>query len=51
MKRSDLRRRVSMKLADLEPILEELVKESRIRISGYDELESSSPFQTELLRP
>lgn len=34
MKRSDLRRRVSMRLADLEPILEELAKEGRIRISG-----------------
>lgn len=34
MKRSDLRRRVSMRLSDLEPILEELEKEGRIRISG-----------------
>ena len=34
MKRSDLRRRVSMRLADLEPILEELAKEGHIRISG-----------------
>ena len=34
MKRSDLRRRVSMRLADLEPILEELAKEGWIRISG-----------------
>ena len=34
MKRSDLRRRVSMRLADLEPILEELVKDGRIRISS-----------------
>jgi len=34
MKRSDLRRRVSMRLADLEPILEELAKEGRVRISG-----------------
>jgi len=34
MKRSDLRRRVSMRLAELEPILEELAKEGRIRISG-----------------
>ena len=34
MKRSDLRRRVSMRLADLEPILEELAKEGRIRTSG-----------------
>jgi hypothetical protein len=34
MKRSDLRRRVSMRLADLEPILEDLAKEGRIRISG-----------------
>jgi len=33
MKRSDLRRRVSMRLADLEPILEELAKEGRIRTS------------------
>ena len=30
MKRSDLRRRMTMKYADLDPILEELVKESRI---------------------
>ena len=34
MKRSDLRRRVSMRLAELEPILEELAKEGRIRTSG-----------------
>jgi len=34
MKRSDLRRRVSMRLADLEPILEELAKEGHIRSSG-----------------
>ena len=34
MKRSDLRRRVSMRLADLEAILEELAKEGRIKISG-----------------
>jgi len=30
MKRSDLRRRMTMKYADLDPILEELVKEDRI---------------------
>jgi DNA-binding MarR family transcriptional regulator len=30
MKRSDLRRRMTMKYADLDPILEELVKEGRI---------------------
>ncbi len=34
MKRSDLRRRVSMRLADLEPILGELAKEGRIRTAG-----------------
>ena len=34
IKRSDLRRRVSTRLADLEPILEELAKEGRISISG-----------------
>ncbi|NBJ13999.1 MAG: hypothetical protein FNP40_00160 [Dehalobacter sp. 4CP] len=34
MKRGDLRRRVGMRLADLEPILEELAKEGRIRTSG-----------------
>ena len=30
IKRSDLRRRMTMKYADLDPILEELVKEGRI---------------------
>ena len=30
MKRSDLRRRMAMKYADLDPILEELAKEGRI---------------------
>jgi len=34
IKRSDLRRRVSMRLAELEPVLEELAKEDRIRTSG-----------------
>ena len=34
MKRSDLRRRVSMKLSDLDHIIEELAKEGHIRISG-----------------
>jgi hypothetical protein len=34
MKRSDLRQRASMRLADLVPVLEELAKEGRIRISG-----------------
>jgi hypothetical protein len=34
MARSTLRRRVGMRLADLEPILDELAKEGRIRISG-----------------
>jgi hypothetical protein len=34
MKRSDLRRRVSMRLAELVPVLEELAKEGHIRISG-----------------
>ncbi len=34
MKRSDLRRHVNMRLAELEPVLEELAKEGHIRISG-----------------
>jgi hypothetical protein len=34
IKGSDLRRHVSMRLSDQEPILEELAKEDRIRISG-----------------
>ena len=34
MKRSDLRRHVNMRLAELEPVLEELAKEGRISISG-----------------
>ena len=33
MERSTLRRRVGMRLADLEPILGELVREGRIRIT------------------
>ena len=34
MERSTLRRRLGMKLADLEPILGELAREGRIRITG-----------------
>jgi len=34
MERSTLRRRVGMRLADLEPILGELAREGRIRITG-----------------
>jgi hypothetical protein len=34
MKRKDLRRYTKLKLSELEPILEELAKEGRIRISG-----------------
>ena len=34
MKRSDLRRRVSMRLADLNQILGELARKGRIRITG-----------------
>jgi hypothetical protein len=34
MERSTLRRRAGMRLADLEPILGELAREGRIRITG-----------------
>ena len=34
MKRSDLRRRMEMRSADLDPILKELEKEGRIRIDA-----------------
>jgi len=34
MKRSDLRRRVAMKYADLDPIIEELAREGKIRIDA-----------------
>jgi hypothetical protein len=34
MERSALRRRVSMRLEELEPILGELARDGRIRISG-----------------
>jgi hypothetical protein len=34
MKKSDLRRRSGLRLSELEPIIEDLAREGRIRISG-----------------
>jgi hypothetical protein len=53
MEQSRLRKCAGMRLADLDPILEELAWEGRIRIEArkYDKFEIASPFQPELLRP